>query len=101
MLKNTLQTYLHRLVDLSSRNRSLYLPKLAVSQMIDLKEIDFLNGQPDFEIIRDLIERKKSIPLTPTIDVRDAKSNQVALRLKRLSHLAETAEAETGEKAYM
>lgn len=99
MLKNTLQTYLHRLVDLSSRNRSLYLPKLAVSQMIDLKDVDFLNGQADFEIIRDLIGRKKSITLTPVIDVRSASSNKASLRLKRLAHLAETAEAETGEKS--
>ncbi|TVP47713.1 MAG: DUF4011 domain-containing protein [Mongoliibacter sp.] len=99
MLKNTLQAYLNRLVDLSSRNRSLYLPRLPVSQMIDLKELDFLNGQADFEIIRELIGRKRNIPLIPSIDVRDANSNQLAIRLKRLSRLAEMAQEETGEKS--
>lgn len=99
MLKDTLQLYLNRLVDLSSRNRSLYLPRLVPSQMIDLKEFDFLNQHPAYQYIESLIGRKKEIQLLPFSDPRDKNVNTLSQRLKRLSHLAQMAEAETGERS--
>lgn len=99
MLKDTLQLYLNRLVDLSSRNRSLYLPRLVPSQMIDLKDFDFLNQHPAYQYIESLIGRKKEIHLLPFSDPRDKNVNILSQRLKRLLHLAQMAEAETGEKS--
>lgn len=99
MLKLTLQTYLNRLVDLSSRNRSVYMPKLPASQMIDLKDLNFLNGKEDFDIIRNLISKKKDITLCPTLDQRDKQNNQQSLRLKKLANLSDTLASETGEKS--
>jgi hypothetical protein len=98
-LKETLQIYLNRLVDLSSRNRSIYLHKLLSSQMIDLKDLNFLNGSADFSIIQELLGKKKKIPLIALTDLRDEKNNLISIRLKRLQHLSKTIEGETGEKS--
>ncbi|RZS97005.1 AAA domain-containing protein [Cecembia calidifontis] len=99
MLKDIFQVYLNRLVDLSSRNRSLYLSKLIPSQMVDLNEFNFLNHQPAFFYIEQLLGKKKSIPLLPLADARDENVNIVSKKLGRILSLAETAESETGEKS--
>lgn len=99
MLKDVFQVYLNRLVDLSSRNRSLYLSKLITSQMIDLNEFNFLNHQPAFIYIDQLLGKNRSIPLIPFADARDEQVNIVSKKLARILSLAETAESETGEKS--
>ena len=99
MLKDILQIYLNRLLDLSSRNRSLYLPRLIPNQMIDLNELDFLNHQPAFGLIEAILGKDKNISLIPLADPRDSKVNLLSQRLNRLVHLVKTAETETGEKS--
>lgn len=99
MLKDILQIYLNRLLDLSSRNRSIYLPRLIPSQMIDLNDLDFLNHQPAFGLVESLLGKDKKIPLIPFADPRDAKVNVLSQRLNRLDHLVKVAETETGEKS--
>ena len=99
MLKDIFQAYLNRMVDLSSKNRSLYLPKLIPSQMLDLKELDFLNHHAAFGYIEALLGNKKAIDLITTVDPRDSKVNMLSKKIKRIQSLALTAEAETGEKS--
>ncbi|PSL01211.1 AAA domain-containing protein [Cecembia rubra] len=99
MLKDIFQVYLNRLVDLSSRNRSLYLSNLIISQMVDLNDFNFLNHQPSYFYIEQLLEKNRSIPLIPLADARDEKVNVISKRLARILSLAETAESETGEKS--
>ncbi len=99
MLKETFQVYQDRLVDLSGRNRSIYLPKLVSTQMVDLTNLDYLNGHPAFHYIEMLIGRKKKIPLIPVTDPRDKNINILSKRLSRLQHLVKLAENETGEKS--
>ncbi|RPA68337.1 DUF4011 domain-containing protein [Cyclobacteriaceae bacterium YHN15] len=98
MLRDVFQVYLNRLVDLSSRNRSLYIPRLISSQMVDLNELHFLNHHPTFEYIENLLSRKRHFPLVDYADARDEKVNLLSQRLRRLQSLVQTAESETGEK---
>src|SRR5690554_5658616 len=84
MLKDVFQAYLNRLIDLSSRNRAVFLPKLITSQMVDLKEFHFLNNHPSFFYITELLGRKRNIPLIQIADARDKGVNQLSQRLKRL-----------------
>lgn len=99
MLKDVLQVYLNRLVDLSSRNRSIYLSRLISGQMIDLKDFDFVNNLPAFGYIEELIGKKNRLPLFPMSDPRDKHTNLLSTRIKKLQHLVKVAEAETGEKS--
>lgn len=99
MLKDVLQVYLNRLVDLSSRNRSIYLSKLIFGQMIDLKDFDFVHHLPAFSYIEDLVGKKNKLPLLNLSDPRDKHVNILSTRIKKLQHLVKLAEAETGEKS--
>src|SRR5690554_1166189 len=98
MLKDVFQVYLNRLVDLSARNRSVFLPKLIASQMIDLKDFHFLNNHPSFFYITELLGRKKNIPLIHLADARDKNVNELSQILKRLQQHIQLVEQETGEK---
>lgn len=98
MLQDILQIYKNRLVDLSSNNRSIFLPKLIHQQMIDLKDFHFLNNHPSFFYITELLGRKRNIPLIQVNDARDKNVNQLSQRLKRLQQNVKFAEEETGEK---
>src|SRR5690554_3666661 len=98
MLKDVFQVYLNRLVDLSARNRSVFLPKLIASQMIDLKDFHFLNNHPSFFYITELLGRKKNIPLIQLADSRDKNVNELSQKLRRLHQHIQLVEQETGEK---
>ncbi|WP_373496587.1 AAA domain-containing protein [Aquiflexum sp.] len=99
MLKDVLQVYLNRLVDLSSRNRSIYLSRLISGQMIDLKDFDFANHLPAFNYIEELIGKNNRLPILPLSDPRDKNVNILSSRIKKLQHSVKLAEAETGEKS--
>lgn len=99
MLKDTFQIYLNRLLDLSSRNRSIYLSRLIPNQMIDLNDLDFLNHQPAFGLVESLLAKDKKVTLIPFADPRDKQVNVLSQRLNRLSHSVKVAETETGEKS--
>jgi hypothetical protein len=98
MAESIFRTYLNRLTDLSSRNRSLYLAKLDGSGRIDLWDFDFLNGDPAFEILRRLIQGKKQIPLIAEIDPRSGESNKLSKALSRMAWKDQLIEDETGEQ---
>jgi hypothetical protein len=99
MLKDIFKVYLNRLVDLSSNNRSIFLPKIIQHQMIDLKDFHFLNNHPSFFYITELLGRKRNIPLIQVLDSRDKNINQLSVRLKRLQHQVRFTTEETGEKS--
>lgn len=99
MIKDIFRVYMNRLMDLSARNRSIFLPKLMTGQMIDLKEFEFLEYDNAFTYITELLGRKKKIPLIPAGDARNAQVNQLSVRLKRLGQRVKLAEEESGEKS--
>ncbi|SHO60872.1 AAA domain-containing protein [Algoriphagus zhangzhouensis] len=99
MPQNLFQFYLNRLTDLSTRNRSLYLPKLEGYGMIDVLDFDFLIGAPAFSLIEQLIQGKKKIKLIPEIDPRSGVSNQLSKALSRLAYRDQLTQEETGEQS--
>ncbi|EON76943.1 DNA helicase related protein [Lunatimonas lonarensis] len=99
MLQDIFQVYKNRLVDLSSNNRSIFLPKLVQQQMIDLKDFHFLNNHPAFYYITELLGRKRRIPLIQGIDARDKNVNVLSQKLKRLFHQVRFLEEESGERS--
>ncbi|WP_297336936.1 AAA domain-containing protein [Algoriphagus sp.] len=99
MPESVFQTYLNRLTDLTSRNRSLYLPKLEGYGMLDLRDFDFLIGEPAFEILRKSIEPQKKVKLAPDLDPRAAAANQVSKTLSRMAFRDQLTQEETGEQS--
>jgi len=99
MPESIFQTYRNRLVDLSSRNRSLYLPKAEGFGIVDLKEPFFLNGENSFEIIKKAISSKKPISLIPESDPRLAGVNTLSKTFSRLSFRDQLTQEETGEQS--
>ncbi|MCC5939105.1 MAG: DUF4011 domain-containing protein [Lunatimonas sp.] len=99
MLQDIFQVYKNRLIDLSSNNRSIFLPRLVQQQMIDLKDFHFLNNHPAFYYIAELLGRKRNIPLILGVDARDQNVNRLSQRLKRLYHQVKFMEEESGERS--
>jgi hypothetical protein len=99
MIESIFQTYLNRLLDLSSKNKSLYVPKIEGSGMIDIRDFDFLNGEPSFAILQNLLQGKKQIPLIPEIDPRLGDTNQLSKNLSRLAFRDQLLQEETGEQS--
>ncbi|MEP0712117.1 MAG: DUF4011 domain-containing protein, partial [Algoriphagus sp.] len=99
MPESIFQTYRNRLIDLSSKNRSLYLPKTASFGVVDLKELDFLNGENSFGIISKAISSQKTIPLLPESDPRIASVNTLSKTFSRLSFRDQLTQEETGEQS--
>lgn len=99
MAGSIFQHYLHKLTDLSSRNKSLYLPKTEGNGVIDLQELDFLNGEPAFEILRKAILGKKKIPLIPELDPRMGEVNQLSKSLAKIAFRDQLTEEETGDQS--
>ncbi|MBN3583568.1 DNA helicase [Algoriphagus aestuarii] len=99
MAESIFQTYLNRLTDLSSKNKSLYIPKIEGTGLVDLYEFEFLNGESSFEIIRKLIQAKRKIPLIPESDPRQTKTNILSKSLSRLNFRDQLTQEETGEHA--
>ncbi|RAI88020.1 AAA domain-containing protein [Algoriphagus yeomjeoni] len=98
MQESIFQTYRNRLVDLSTKNRSLYLPKAEGFGVVDLKELDFLNGENSFEIIKKAISSNKQISLIPESDPRLADVNSISKAFSRLSFRDQLTQEETGEQ---
>ena len=86
-MKAILESYLRRLTNLSGSNRSLLLLRLISDQILDLHDLDHALNKPSFDIIRALIENRKTIPLCSAIDSRDTQSNKNSFRLKRINRI--------------
>jgi DNA replication protein DnaC len=93
-----LKSYLKRLTNLSSNNRSLLLLRLSSDQDIDLHNFDYLSKQPSFGIIEKLIARKNKIALCDLLDSRNEKVNELSKRLKKISRREKFIQDERGAK---
>ncbi|GAB3222094.1 DUF4011 domain-containing protein [Algoriphagus aestuariicola] len=98
MAESIFQNYLNRLTDLSSKNRSLYLAKLEGSGFVDIRDLDFLDGRPAFEIVRQVIQGKNEIPLIPEVDPRMGEANQLSKSLSRIAFRDQLTREETGDR---
>ncbi len=99
MAESIFETYLNRLTDLSSKNRSLYLSKLDGVGLIDVRKFDFLNGEPAFGILRKLIQSKRPIALLPEVDPRIGETNQLSKILAKIAFRDQLTREETGEQS--
>ena len=106
-MHHILQSYLRRLTNLSSNNRSLYLPRLTAHQYLDVHSLDFANNFSSFKIIEWLIAGGKNdledmpdgvIPLCPVVDSRDEDSNLSSQRIKKLVRTEKFLLEEQGSK---
>ena len=85
-VKNILQSYLRRLTNLSGNNRSLLLLRLAAEQLMDLHEVNSLNGYPSFEVLKALIG-SKTIKICQVLDSRVEFNNEVSKKLKKIQRV--------------
>jgi len=91
-----LKTYLKRLTNLGSRNRSLLLGSLPAEQFLDLHELDFLDNFASFELIRQLIAQKNTVKLCDVADPRFHKINEVSKKLRKIARTEQFIEEERG-----
>lgn len=99
MAKKIFQAYRNRLVDLSSKNKSIFLPKLTINQMVSLAELEGFHHAKPFIYISDILGRKKKIPFLPSEDPRDKDLNLLSARVQRISQSVKIAEEESGEQS--
>ncbi len=95
--KAILNSYLRRLTNLSSNNRSIYLPRVGSDQFIDLHTLSQLNGERSFSIVEALIERKGKT-ICPLVDSRMETSNEASKKIKRLQRADQLIFEESGAK---
>jgi ABC-type uncharacterized transport system YnjBCD ATPase subunit len=91
-----LRSYLRRLTNLTSRNRSLVLLSLPQEQFLDVQDLDFLNGKPAFDLLAQLLAQKSQIPLLEVLDPRFDRVNEASKRLRKIARTAAFVEAEIG-----
>ncbi|HEY1054521.1 MAG TPA: AAA domain-containing protein, partial [Emticicia sp.] len=97
-MQKLLKTYLRRLTNLTSRNRSLLLLNLPQEQFLDLHSLNFLDNKPSFDYIQQLISQKNQILLCDVQDSRYDKVNEVSQRLRKLARTESFIEEERGAK---
>jgi hypothetical protein len=97
-MKHILQSYLRRLTNLTSKNKSLLLLRLTGDHFIDLHEFNYLLNKPSFHIISSLIGKKPAFPICGLADSRDEDSNLASKKLKRLSRVDKYIFDERGSK---
>ncbi|MFY0601177.1 MAG: DUF4011 domain-containing protein [Cyclobacteriaceae bacterium] len=86
-MEKVLQTYLRRLTNLSSNNRSLLFLRLISGQSIDVDAFNFALGSSSFNVIESLIGKRSTIPLLSEVDTHDEKANKTSQRLKKINRI--------------
>ena len=97
-MQKILQSYLRRLTNLSGNNRSLLLLRLISDQFMDLHDLNFAIDSPSFKLVEALIKKEKKIPLCAEMDSRDASSNILSRRLKKIQRIDNFIFEERGAK---
>lgn len=95
-MNRVLKSYLRRLTNLSSRNKSLLLGRLPGEQFADLHDADFLLSSSSFDILQFVIQRRSRIPLCDVQDPRYDKVNLLSKRLRKIARTANFIEEESG-----
>lgn len=98
MTTDILKTYLRRLTNLSTRNRSLLLTSLPAEQFLDWQELDFIDNRSAFELLKEVISQKKSFKLCPILDSRSEKTNEISKRLRKIARTERFIEEERGSE---
>lgn len=98
MTTDILKTYLRRLTNLSTRNRSLLLTNLPAEQFLDWQELDFADNRSAFDLLKDVISQKKSFKLCPMLDSRSEKVNEISKRLRKIARTERFIEEERGSE---
>lgn len=93
-----LKTYLKRLTNLSGRNKSLLLSRLAAEQFLDLHDTDFLLSKSSFDLLGQLLAGKARIPLCDAQDSRFDKVNDASKRLRKIARTERFIEQERGTR---
>ncbi len=83
-MHQVLKSFLRRLTNLTSNNRSLLLLRLNQDHFIDLHDFDYLLNEPSFQLIQQLVSRSSKIKLARVMDSRDDQANRASQRLKRI-----------------
>ena len=83
-MKALLNTYLRRLYDLTSRNRSLFLLRLLKQHDLDLFQLGEGMGEAGFSIIRGLVAGDRDQVLCPVTDSRDHGSNVLSRKVRQI-----------------
>ncbi|MEQ6167195.1 AAA domain-containing protein [Ekhidna sp. MALMAid0563] len=97
-MQKILKSYLRRLSNLSGNNRSLLLLRLLKDQFIDVHDFDYAENEASFNIIKNLIEQRKKIPLCSEVDSRSKSSNDLSKRLKKIQRIEKFIFEERGAK---
>jgi hypothetical protein len=95
-MQKILRSYLKRLSNLTHRNKSLLLLSLPSRQFLDLQALDFLNDQPAFSIVEQLMARKSHISLFPLHDPRFERLNQLSRQLRTIERSSRFIIEESG-----
>jgi hypothetical protein len=93
-----LKTYLKRLTNLSSRNKSLLLSRLPAEQFLDLHDTDFLLSKSSFDLVDQLIQGKSRIPLCDAQDPRFERVNVIGKKLRKIARTERFIEEERGSR---
>ncbi len=96
-MEKILKSYLNRLTNLTAKNRSLLLLRLTSDQFIDIHDFNFLNKQPSFSILENLIAGK-NVTLCPHADSRDEDVNNSSRKLKHLQRVDKFIYDERGSR---
>jgi len=97
-MEKILKSYIKKLSNISSNNRSLCLLKLHKEQFLDIHKLNFLNKQPSFSVIENLISGKSKIFLCDELDSRDFNVNDISKQLKKIQRRDKFIFEETGAK---
>ena len=97
-MEKILKSYLRKLTNLSTKNRSIFLPKISAYRDIDLDDFDYINNQASHSIIEDIVSGKSKIHLCNEADSRDADVNVLSRQLKRIRRADKFIFDETGSK---
>jgi hypothetical protein len=97
-MNRILKSYLKRLTNLSTRNRSLLLPGLPSEQFIDITETNFLLGKPGIDILVQAVQGRGRIALCDIQDPRLARSNEVSKKLRKIARTESFIQEERGSR---
>jgi superfamily I DNA and/or RNA helicase len=97
-MKQILQSYLRRLTNLTTRNKSLLLLRLGKQQFIDVHDFHFLLKKPSFHVVESLMTSKATVPICELTDSRDEEINLISRQLKQLSRVEKYIFEERGSK---
>ena len=97
-MSRILKSYLKRLTNLSTRNKSLLLPGLPGEQFLDLNDTDFLLGKPSFDLLQQLLQRKSRISLCDVQDPRFERVNELSKKLRKIARTEAFVKEERGSQ---